>query len=213
MSEYAGSGQVQIVLASASPARLALLRASGVDPLVIASGVRESDVTGTAGEISLTLARRKADAVAGELDGHLEGRAIIVAADSVLEHDGAVYGKPADAEDARQLWHRLRGTTGVLHTGHCVIDTANGRTLVEPANTVVHFAKVTDEEIDMYIATGEPMRVAGAFTLDGLGAPFLERVEGDPKTVIGLSLPLLRRMLAELGITWTDLWRPWMQPS
>lgn len=204
------SDEIRIVLASASPARLALLRAAGVDPLVIASGVRETDVAGTAEEVSLILAERKASSVALELKHHLEGPAIIVAADSVLEFNDQIHGRPADADAARALWRQMRGSTGVLHTGHCVIDTATNRTLSESAQTTVHFADLSDEEIDMYVATGEPLRVAGAFTLDGLGAPFVQRIEGDPKNVIGLSLPLLRRMLAELGITWTDLWRPWL---
>jgi septum formation protein len=201
---------VRLVLASASPARLALLRASGVDPLVIASGVREDDVTGPAAEVCTILAERKAEAVVAEVDGHLESDAIVVAADSLLELDGDVFGKPADENEARERWLRMRGATGVLHTGHCVIDLRTGRRLVEAASTIVHFADLSDEEIDRYIATGEPLRVAGAFTIDGLGAPFVDRVEGDPKNVIGLSLPLLRRMLAELGIPWTDLWRSWL---
>jgi septum formation protein len=125
----------------------------------------------------------------------------------VLELDGDALGKPRDAADAVERWHRMRGRTGVLHTGHCVVDTTTGRDAAEVASTVVHFADVTDEEVEAYVGTGEPLRVAGAFTIDGLGGPFVEGVEGDPHNVVGLSLPLLRRMLADLGHSFVDLRR------
>ena len=126
--------------------------------------------------------------------------------DSVLAFDGEILGKPADAAEATRRWQRMRGRSGVLHTGHCLVDVAAGRRAEAVASTTVHFADVTDDEIAAYVATGEPLQVAGAFTIDGLGGPFVERIEGDPGTVVGLSLPLLRRLLAELDLRITDLW-------
>jgi septum formation protein len=124
----------------------------------------------------------------------------------VLELDGAIHGKPADAAEARSRWQSMRGRSGVLHTGHCLVDTASGREVARSADTVVHFADPSDEEIDAYVATGEPLKVAGAFTLDGLGGAFVRGIEGDPHTVVGIGLPLLREMFAESGVRWTDLW-------
>ncbi len=192
-----------LVLASASPARLATLRAAGVEPRVIVSGVDESDVTGPAGEVAAELARRKARVVAGrpEVAG-----ALVLGCDSVLEFDGAVYGKPVDAEDATARWKRMRGRSGVLHTGHHLIDTGTGGEAAAVADTLVHFADVSDAEIAAYVATGEPLRVAGAFTIDGLGGWFVAAIEGDHGTVVGLSLPLLRELLANLGVAVADLW-------
>ena len=195
---------MRLVLASASPARLETLRSAGLDPEVEVSGVDESQVTEPDPAVLATeLARRKARAVAARV-----ADAFVVGCDSVLELDGSVHGKPGDAEVARQRWRSMRGRSGVLHTGHCVIDGGTGRELVRAERTVVHFASVTDEEIDAYVATGEPLQVAGAFTIDGLGGAFVDAVEGDPHTVVGISLPLLRRMFAELGVRWTDLWTP-----
>jgi len=186
---------MRLVLASASPARLKTLRAAGLDPEVQVSGVDESQVTETnPATLATELATRKARTVAAGLED-----AWVVGCDSVLEIDGQVHGKPGDPEAARRRWHAMRGRSGVLHTGHCVIDTGTGREVVRAARTVVRFAAVTDAEIDAYVTTGEPLEVAGAF-IDG--------VEGDPHTVVGISLPLLRRMLAELGVRWTDLWAP-----
>ncbi len=192
-----------LVLASASPARLATLRAAGVEPRVIISGVDESDVTGPAGEVAAELARRKARVVAGrpEVAG-----ALVLGCESVLEFDGAVYGKPVDAEDATARWKRMRGRSGVLHTGHHLIDTRTGGEAAAVADTLVHFADVSDAEIAAYVATGEPLRVAGAFTIDGLGGWFVAAIEGDHGTVVGLSLPLLRELLANLGVAVADLW-------
>jgi septum formation protein len=195
---------MRLVLASASPARLKTLRAAGLDPQVQVSGVDESQVTETnPATLATELATRKARTVAAGLED-----AWVVGCDSVLEIDGQVHGKPGDPEAARRRWHAMRGRSGVLHTGHCVIDTGTGREVVRAARTVVRFAAVTDAEIDAYVATGEPLEVAGAFTIDGLGGAFVDGVEGDPHTVVGISLPLLRRMLAELGVRWTDLWAP-----
>ncbi|MGC4878113.1 Maf family protein [Micromonospora sp. DT43] len=133
-------------------------------------------------------------------------RTLIIGCDSVLAFDGEILGKPADPADATQRWLRMRGRSGVLHSGHCLIDSVTGRRAEAVASTTVHFADISDDEIAAYVATGEPLAVAGAFTIDGLGGPFVERIEGDPGTVVGLSMPLLRRLLAELGLQITDLW-------
>jgi septum formation protein len=194
----------RLVLASASPARRATLRAAGIEPSVVVSGVDESVVTGLApGPLALRLAELKRDTVAAEVtDGSL-----VLGCDSVLELDGEALGKPDDAADAVRRWQAMRGRSGVLHTGHALRDTASGRDAAAVGSTVVHFADVTDAEIAAYVGSGEPLHVAGAFTIDGLGGPFVERIEGDAGTVIGLSLPLLRRLLRELGIPITALWR------
>ncbi|MBY8883981.1 Maf family nucleotide pyrophosphatase [Streptomyces sp. PTM05] len=192
-----------LVLASASPARLGLLRQAGLDPRVVVSGVNEEAISApTPAELARVLAEAKATAVAGGLDDH----ALVVGCDSVLDLDGRALGKPKDAADAVERWRAMRGRNGVLRTGHCVIDTATGKRVSETASTTVRFGTPDDAEIEAYVASGEPLYVAGAFTLDGRSAPFVEGVDGDPGNVIGLSLPLLRRLLAELGVRITDLW-------
>ncbi len=191
-----------LVLASASPARLRLLRDAGFDPTVMVSGVDEQTVTADdPRELVDELARRKAEAVATALQD-----ALVVGADSMLLLDGQTLGKPDDAADARARWLRMRGRTGTLLTGQAVIDVASGRTASGVAATTVRFGTPTDEEVDAYVASGEPLAVAGAFTLDGRSAPFVEGIDGNAGTVIGLSLPLLRTQLAELGVRIHDLW-------
>jgi septum formation protein len=198
------TGTPRLVLASQSPARLATLRAAGLTPEVIVSGVDESTVTlRDPAELSLELARRKALAVAED-----QRDALVIGCDSVLEIDGSAHGKPASAAEALERWRRMRGRSGVLHTGHWVVDTASGRAVGRAARTTVHFAALTDEEVEAYVGSGEPLHVAGAFTLDGLGGAYVTGIEGDPHNVVGISLPLLRDLLAELGITWHSLWTP-----
>ena len=203
------------MLASASPARRKLLAAAGLEPSIVVSDVDEEAVTAAAratyGElvaedVALVLARAKAEDVADQIDD-----AIIIGCDSVLDLDGEIHGKPASAAVATARWHQMRGRSGILHTGHWLVDTraeadgGTGATLGATASTTVHFAKLSDDEIDAYVATGEPLRVAGAFTLDGLGAPFVAGIEGDPSNVVGLSLPLLRELLLEVGLAWHEL--------
>lgn len=212
------------MLASASPARLATLRSAGIDPEVRVSDVDEPTVLAAAGPLTpaetvLALARAKSRDVAATVPGRL-----VLGCDSMLELDGQVLGKPVDAADAVARWQAMRGRAAVLHTGHWLVDGRDGRdgpsTPVTPraedgstASTVVHFADVTDAEIAAYVATGEPLHVAGAFTIDGLAGPFITRVEGDHHNVVGLSLPLLRELLAARGVLVTDLWRPHTCPA
>ena len=191
----------RVVLASASPARLATLRAAGIEPEVIVSGVDEDRVSSqNAAHLAAALAQLKCRAVAEQV----EPEALVIGCDSVLAFDNEVLGKPIGPVDAAGRWRRMRGRSGVLHTGHCV--RLGGEEFVETASTVVHFAQITDEEIDAYVASGEPLHVAGAFTIDGLGGAFIRGIEGDHHNVVGLSLPLLRELVSDLGISWPTLW-------
>ncbi|WP_433354056.1 Maf family protein [Microtetraspora malaysiensis] len=194
----------ELVLASASPARLGVLRSAGLDPKVIVSGVDEDAITAeTPAALCLALAKAKADAVAVSLE---EG--VVIGCDSVLELDGVAYGKPSSPEEAVSRWRSMRGRTGHLLTGHCVIDVASGRRAAEVGTTIVRFGAPTDEEISAYVASGEPLKVAGAFTLDGLGGWFVDGIDGDHGNVLGISLPLLRRLFGEVGVPVTSLWTP-----
>lgn len=201
---------MRVILASASPARLEVLRRAGVDAEVIVSGVDEDAVqVAEPAALALTLARMKAAAVAGQLPTS-DAPMVVIGCDSLLEFDDEAQGKPADAAEAAARWRAMRGCSGVLHTGHRVIVREDGdeRAAESVASTVVHFAHLDDAEIEAYVATGEPLWVAGAFTVDGLGGPFVTGIEGDHHNVVGLSLPLLRTLLLELGVPWTSLWSP-----
>ena len=192
------------MLASASPARLRLLRDAGFDPVVCVSGVDESAVAYDDPWVLVAeLATLKASTVAATCASR---DALVVGCDSMLLLDGEVLGKPADKADAIERWRRMRGHTGVLLTGHCLVDVATGRRAADVADTAVRFGTPSDDEIDAYVGTGEPLRVAGAFTIDGRSSVFVDSVDGDPSNVVGLSLPLLRRLLAELGVAVTSLW-------
>ncbi|WP_371327742.1 nucleoside triphosphate pyrophosphatase [Humibacillus sp. DSM 29435] len=204
---------VRLVLASASPARLETLRRAGVEPTVVVSTVDEDLAVAEArsryGEVepvdvALLLARAKAENVAGRG----ERAALVLGCDSVLEIDGEVHGKPGSVSEATRRWRRMRGRSGVLHTGHWLVDdrpNGTGATLGATASTTVHFAQVSDAEIDAYVATGEPLLVAGGFTIDGFGGPFVTAIEGDHHNVVGLSLPLLRDLLGQVEVAWFDV--------
>ncbi|MGO4784854.1 Maf family protein [Cryobacterium sp. W22_MBD10_FK3] len=210
---------MRLYLASTSPARLSLLRAAGIEPVTIAPDVDEDAValaeaarTGAAltpHHVVELLARAKAEAVASAGADHgIDG--LILGGDSVFVLDGVIYGKPHTPDRARERWHGQRGRTGQLYSGHWLIEHTNGA--VGRAVGAVAVAEVTfvddipDSELDAYIATGEPLFVAGAFTIDSLGAPYISRIEGDPSTVVGLSLPTLRRLVLRLGYDWPSLW-------
>jgi septum formation protein len=196
---------VRLVLASASPARRATLRAAGIFPEVVVSDVDESAYTADSpGALAQVLATAKARAVA-ELS--LAEDALVVGCDSVLDLDGVALGKPSDSAEAVRRWRSMRGRTGTLVTGHCVVDTRNGKQVEGTSSTRVTFADLSDDEIDAYVATGEPLNVAGAFTIDGLGGAFVTSLVGDHHTVVGISLPLLRDLLHDLDVEWTSLWR------
>jgi len=193
---------VRVVLASASPARLAVLRGAGLDPEIIVSGVDEDAYeAATTRELVGLLAGAKARAVAAGLDDGL-----VIGCDSMLDLDGDAYGRPADAAEAIAQWRQMSGKTGTLFTGHCVIDAANGGSAWGVAATTVRFGTPTEDEIAAYVATGEPLKMAGAFTIEGLGGWFVDSIDGDHNNVIGISLPLLRRLLVNFGLTIPALW-------
>lgn len=209
----------RLLLASASPARRATLVAAGISPLVAVSGVDEDAVLAAARErfgvldpadAVLLLAQAKVEDVSRNLPDELEDAddLLLLGCDSMLELDGEIYGKPTDAAQATQRWRLMRGRSGVLHTGHWLMDERDVPAMLgATSSTTVRFADLSDAEIDAYVATGEPLAVAGAFTIDGLGGPFVERIDGDHHGVVGLSLPLLRELLGEVGVSIPDLWR------
>lgn len=206
----------RLVLASSSPARLSLLKAAGIDPEIVAPTVDEQALTekirisdpGTStSHLVQYLANAKAESVIDDPKTH---GALVLGGDSALEFQGATLGKPHLPEVAIERWKKLRGNHGVLHSGHCLIDNrdpASPRTVSKTSSTKVFFADISDEEIAAYVATGEPLKVAGAFTIDGIGGAFLERIEGDAHTVVGLSLGVLRALAKELSVEYTSLWR------
>lgn len=201
---------MQLVLASSSPARLATLRAAGLQPR---AATPQIDETGAMGEAIDHLTRRLAEAKCQSVIEQLQTEdglpdpAVVLACDTLLEIEGHIYGKPGTAEAAIVRWYRMRGREGVIHTGHHVAVLRDGRwdRMTRSATTVVAFADLTDAEIASYVATGEPQAVAGGFTIDGLGGPFVTGVIGDPHNVVGISLPLVRQMLLDLGVGWFSL--------
>ncbi len=201
---------MHLVLASQSPARLQVLRNAGVTPLVHVSHVDEDALTedmphATPEELCLALAQAKAEAVAPLYRGQ---DVIVVGCDSVFDLDGVAYGKPHNADVAKERWRLMMGRSGTLRTGHWLIDARTGDSCGAVAHTHVHMGTLTEREMDAYLATGEPYHVAGGFTLDALGGAFVDGVDGDPSNVVGISLPTVRRLLAGMGVTWTDLWAP-----
>jgi septum formation protein len=199
----------EIILASASPARLAVLRGAGLDPKVIVSGVDETGFAASStADLVEQLATAKATAVASAVKDSTVKDSIVIGCDSMLDLDGRALGKPGTPDEARARWHDMAGRTGTLYTGHCVIDTATGRQASAVAGTTVRFGTPTDAEIDRYVATGEPLHVAGAFTIDGRGGWFVTGIDGDHGNVLGISLPLLRALLSSLDFDVTLLWGP-----
>lgn len=190
-----------LVLASGSSARLRLLRGAGLDPEVVVSGVDEANHDGLAtADLVVALARRKAEAVAVDRPD-----ALVLGCDSILDLDGEALGKPATPQDVADAWHRFAGREGTLLTGHWLI--AGHRHASGVGATTIRFGTPTEAEIAAYAATGEPLSLAGSFSIDGRSAPFIDGIDGDASNVVGLSLPLLRRLLAELGFSITELWR------
>jgi septum formation protein len=195
----------RLILASASPARLRLLESAGFQPEVIVSGIDEANAPELpAPELVLWLARAKAGAVADRLPD--AAGALVIGCDSLLELDGRTEGKPASAEAATALWRRMRSRHGLLHTGHCVVDTTTGAEVSTTDTALVRFGDPSDPEIYAYVSTGEPESVAGAFTLEGFGAPWIDSIDGNYGTITGLSLPVLRRLLRQLDVELIDLW-------
>lgn len=205
----------RFVLASASPGRRKVLRQAGIDPLVIVSGVDEDAVmarlepSATPADVTTALAAAKADAVVGVLDADVAADCVVIGCDSMLYHDGALRGKPTTADAARAGWQQMAGTSGDLYTGHSVIrlqDNAIAWRAADATVTTVRFASPSTADLDAYVDSGEPTAVAGGFTLDGLGGWFVDGVDGDPSSVIGIGLPLVRRLLADGGLSIAELW-------
>ena len=203
------------MLGSASPGRLKVLRQAGTDPLVIVSGVDEDRLTTTLGwdaspgDVVCALAQAKAERVAGELDSAVAADCVVIGCDSMLYLDGRLCGKPQSVADARQLWQSIAGRAGQLYTGHCVIRMLNHEIVHREAQTsitTVHFGTPSPDDLEAYLASGESLRVAGGFTLDGLGGWFIDGVDGDPSAVVGIGLPLTRLLLDRAGVSIAALW-------
>ena len=195
---------VELILASASPSRLRLLESVGITPKVIVSGVNEEAVefeSLTPAELVVALAILKAHTIKDQAPVN----SLIIGCDSTFEFEGKSLGKPETKENAIKRCKHLSGKSGYLHTGHCLIDLKQGIELSEKSTSKVIFAQMSDEEISDYVDSGEPLQVAGGFTLDGLSSPFITKIEGDPSGIIGLSLPLLRKMIISLGYSWPEL--------
>jgi septum formation protein len=209
------SGATRVVLGSASSGRLRVLRSAGIDPLVLVSGVDEDEIVERLGveadpaDVVSALARAKAEAVAGVLDPAVAADAIVIGCDSMLYVGGRLCGKPGTPEQARRQWESMAGTAGQLFTGHCVIRSLAGappRTAAAAAVTTVRFGVPTDSELEAYIASREPLGVAGGFTIDGLGGWFIDGIDGDPSNVVGLGLSLTRRLFEDVGLALGELW-------
>ncbi len=205
----------RLVLGSASPGRLKVLRQAGIDPLVMVSGVDEDAVTATLGadvtpvDVVSVLARAKAEHVAGELDSTVGADCVVIGCDSMLYVDSRLCGKPQSVAAARQLWQSMAGRAGQLYTGHCVIRLLDNEIVHSDAQTsitTVHFGKPPPDDLEAYLASGESLRVAGGFTLDGLGGWFIDGVDGDPSAVVGIGLPLTRSLLGGAGLSIAALW-------
>ncbi len=205
----------RLVLGSASAGRLKVLRQAGVEPLVSVSGIDEDAVAARLGsgaspdDVVCALARAKAERVAGELDGTIAADCVVVGCDSMLYLDGQLCGKPGSPDAALSQWRLMGGRAARLHTGHCLLRLSDGAIThreIQSACTTVHFAAPTEAELQAYVANGEPLRVAGGFTLDGLGGWFVDGIEGDPSNVVGVSLPLLRSLVRRAGLSVAALW-------
>jgi septum formation protein len=211
----------RLVLGSASPGRLKVLRQAGIDPLVMVSGVDEDAVAAALGpeasprQVVCALAQAKAEQVASNLAAVNDSVAancvdcVVVGCDSLLYIDGRLCGKPQSVAEARELWRSMAGRAGILYTGHCVIRLLDHKIVYnrsEPSNTTVHFGRPSPEDLEAYLATGESLRVAGGFTLDGLGGWFIDGVDGDPSAVVGIGLPLVRSLLGRAGLSIAALW-------
>ncbi|SER55931.1 septum formation protein [Mycobacterium sp. 88mf] len=204
----------RVVLGSASTGRLGVLRQAGLDPLVVVSGVDEDAVIASLADappeqVVSALAAAKADEVFTHLPAAVAGDCVVIGCDSMLFLDGQLCGKPGDVDTARRQWQSMSGRTAQLYSGHAVLvvrDGAVAHRVADTGITAVHFGSPTDTDLEAYLESGEPLGVAGGFTLDGLGGWFIEGIDGDPSNVIGLSLPLLRRMLATAGLSIADLW-------
>ena len=208
MSAPRAASPPPFVLASASPSRRRLLDQAGVTPLILVSGVDEEAIEEAmrdrpVPDVALALARAKAESVGAS--GQVPAGALVLGCDSIFEVDGVRLGKPPDAEEALRRWQRMRGRSGTLHTGHWLIDCGTGDCSGETVSTVVDMVDAPDDEIAAYISTGEPLTVAGGFTLDDLGAPYVAGVHGDPGNVIGVSLPAVRRLVGHLGLSWPQV--------